>query len=231
MPSAGAGGWTTATRSSPTGGAVLLLLGCLGFMCFWLWQAGMPAWITVVFLFLAFILFLGITRIISEGGLPYLVTPMVASDVVIGGIGTRALGLTGIAALSLTYMWASDIITFVMVSCSNGLKIIEEHVKKGRRLIFPSMVVALVVSMGGSAWVMLSIAYEHGGLNTSHYFLEQTQYPWQDALVRVRSSVGAQVGSTGATWPSAAASWAGSCCCASSSSGGPCTLSASRSAW
>ena len=171
-------------------GAVLLLLGCLGFMCFWLWQAGMPAWITVVFLFLAFVLFLGITRIISEGGLPYLVTPMVASDVVIGGIGTRALGLTGIAALSLTYMWASDIITFVMVSCSNGLKIIEEHVKKGRRLIFPSMVVALVVSMGGSAWVMLSIAYEHGGLNTSHYFLEQTQYPWQDALARVRSSVG-----------------------------------------
>ena len=171
-------------------GAVLLLIGCLGFICFWLWQAGMPAWITVVFLFLAFILFLGITRIISEGGLPYLVAPMVASDVVIGGIGTRALGLTGIAALSLTYMWASDIITFVMVSCSNGLKIIEEHVKKGRRLIFPSMVVALVVSMGGSAWVMLSIAYEHGGLNTSHYFLGQTQYPWEDALLRVRSSVG-----------------------------------------
>ena len=171
-------------------GSVLLLLGCLGFMCFWLWQAGMPAWITAVFLFLAFVLFLGITRIISEGGLPYLVTPMVASDVVIGGIGTRALGLTGIAALSLTYMWASDIITFVMVSCANGLKIIEEHVKRGRRLIFPSMVVALVVTMGSSAWMMLSIAYEHGGLNTSHYFLEQTQYPWQDALARVRSSVG-----------------------------------------
>ena len=172
--------------------AVLLLLGCVSFMGFWLWQAGLPAWITVIFLFLAFILFLGITRIISEGGLPYLLAPMVASDVVVGGIGTRALEATGIATLSLTYMWASDIITFVMVSCANGLKVVEEHVKRGRRFIFPSLVVALIVTMCSSAWVLLTIAYEHGGHNTSHYFAGQSQYPFEDALVRLRTTVGPQ---------------------------------------
>ena len=66
---------------------------------------------------------MGITRIIAEGGLPYLFAPIIASDVIVGSFGTRALGPTGILALSFTYVWASDIIIFVMTSCANGLKL------------------------------------------------------------------------------------------------------------
>ena len=171
-------------------GAVIVLAGSLMYIGLWMWLCGLPAWIVPAYLFLAFLLFLGITRIISEGGVPYLFAPMIASDVIVGGFGTRALGPTGIMALSFTYMWASDIINFVMVSCANGLKVVEDTVGRGRRLLFWSMVVALIVSFGSSVWVLLEVAYEHGGLNTSHYFASQSYQHFDDALVRMQTSVG-----------------------------------------
>ncbi len=172
--------------------AVAVLAGSLIFMSVWMWLTGLPAWIVPPFLFLAFLLFLGITRIIAEGGVPYLFAPMIASDFIVGGFGTRALGATGIVALAFTYMWASDIINFVMVSCANGLKVVEESVTRNRRLIFGSMVVALIVSFGSSVWVLLEVAYKHGGLNTSHYFAGQSYQHFDDALVRIQASVGPQ---------------------------------------
>ena len=172
--------------------AVFVLGACLIYMSIWMWLTGLPAWIVPAFLFLAFLLFLGITRIIAEGGVPYLFAPMIASDFIVGGFGTRALGATGIVALAFTYMWASDIINFVMVSCANGLKVVEETVARNRRLIFGSMVVALIVSFGSSVWVLLEVAYKHGGLNTSHYFAGQSYQHFDDALVRIQTSVGPQ---------------------------------------
>jgi hypothetical protein len=173
-------------------GAVIVLAACVIFMGLWMWLTGLPAWIVPPFLFLAFLLFLGITRIIAEGGVPYLFAPMIASDFIVGGFGTRALGATGIIALAFTYMWASDIINFVMVSCANGLKVVEESVQRNRRMIFGSMVVALIVSFGSSVWVLLEVAYKHGGLNTSHYFADQSYQHFDDALVRIQTSVGPQ---------------------------------------
>jgi hypothetical protein len=170
--------------------AVIILTVSLTYMGIWLWLCGLPAWIVPIYLGLAFLLFLGITRIIAEGGVPYLFAPMIASDFIVGGFGTRALGPTGILALSFTYMWASDIINFVMVSCANGLKVAEESVVRGRRLLFWSMVVALVVSFGSSVWVLLEVAYKHGGLNTSHYFADQSYQHFDDAAMRMQTSVG-----------------------------------------
>ena len=170
--------------------AVFTLLGCFTFMGLWLWQSGLPAWITPCFLFFAFVLFVGITRIIAEGGFPSLFAPIIASDVMVGSFGTRALGSSGIIALAFTYVWASDIIIFVMTSCANGLKVIEETVKKNRRLIFWSMLVAIVVTFCSSIWMMLDLAYVHGGLNTSHFFWGQSQWPFDNAATRIASPQG-----------------------------------------
>ena len=58
---------------------------------------------------------------------------------------------------------------------------IEETVRRRRRLLFWSMIIALIVAFGSSAYIKLDVAYEHGGLNTSHTFKEQGFYPWEDA--------------------------------------------------
>ena len=52
-------------------------------------------------------------------------------------------------------------------------------------MIFWSMVIAIAVTLCSAAGVTLDIAYEYGGLNTSHYFRGQTLYPWEDAAARL----------------------------------------------
>ena len=171
--------------------AVLVLAGSLLFMGVWIWQSGLPAWIVPFYLFLAFILFIGLTRIVSEGGLVYIFAPMTASDFVVAGFGTRALGPSGIVALAFTFIWASDILTFVMASCANGLKLAEETIRQNRRLIFWGMIVAILVAIASSAWAMLAIAYKYGGINTDRWFFGVgSRYPFENAAFRMQVSEG-----------------------------------------
>ena len=171
--------------------AFFLLLGSLAFMGVWLWKSGLPAWITPIYLILAFLLFIGITRVVAEGGLAFIFAPMIASDFVAAGFGTRALGPTGTVALAFTYIWASDILTFVMASCANGLKLVEETISKGRRLVFWAILVAIVATLGASIWAIIDLAYRYGGINTDQFFFGgAARYPFDNAAARIAVPTG-----------------------------------------
>ena len=171
--------------------AVWMLIGSLVFLGVWLWQSGLPGWITPIYLFLAFALFIGITRTVAEGGVAFIFAPMVASDFVAAGFGTRALGPSGIVSFAFTYVWASDILTFVMASCANGLKIAEETIKKGRRLIFWAMLIAIVVTLLSSIWAILELAYQYGGINCGRFFFTHANhYPFDNAVARMQTPEG-----------------------------------------
>ena len=165
--------------------AVLLLLGSLLFVGIWLWQSGLPAWITPIYIFFAFVLFIGITRVVAEGGLAFIFAPMIASDFVTAGFGTRALGASGIMAFAFTYIWASDILVFVMASSANALKLATETIKKGMRLIFWAMLVAIVVALCSSVWAVIELAYRYGGANADVFFLGSARLPFQIAAARL----------------------------------------------
>ncbi len=170
--------------------AVLLLLGSLTFVGVWLWQSGLPGWITPIYIFFVFILFIGITRIVAEGGLAFIFPPMIASDFITAGFGTRALGSSGIVAFAFTYVWASDILTFVMASSSNALKLATETIKRGMRLVFWAMLVAIVVALLCSVWTILELAYQYGGINADQFFFRSSGYPFQIAAARLASIEG-----------------------------------------
>ena len=168
--------------------ALLMLAGSLAFMGVWLWQSGLPAWVTPIYLFFAFVLFIGITRVVAEGGLAFIFAPMIASDFVAAGLGTRTIGASGVTALAFTYVWASDILTFVMASCANGLKLAEETIKKGRRLIFWAMLLAIFVALGSSIWAILDLGYRYGGINTDPFFFgSAARYPFDNAAARLQA--------------------------------------------
>ena len=168
--------------------ALLVLAGSLAFMGVWLWQSGLPAWVTPIYLFFAFVLFIGITRVVAEGGLAFIFAPMIASDFVAAGLGTRTIGASGVTALAFTYIWASDILTFVMASCANGLKLAEETIKKGRRLVFWAMLLAIFVALGSSIWAILDLGYRYGGINTDPFFFgSAARYPFDNAAARLQA--------------------------------------------
>ena len=153
-------------------GVVCGLIGGILVMAWWLWTMGTPLLIALAFVIVALLIFLGITRIVAEAGLAVLRAPMTAPDLVILGLGTDLVGRTGIWNLSLAYMWAADIRVFVMATCANSLKLIEEMEPDLRRLVFWAIILALFIGTLGSFWMIFHMAYQHGGVNLNSWFFK-----------------------------------------------------------
>jgi len=138
-------------------------------MTVWLTMSGIPLIVVPMFLFGAILLFVGLTRVVSESGMAEAVASTISSSFVVSGIGTAPLGPGGLTAMSLTYVWAADLRTFVMASSANSLKIIEGESGR-KRPLFWAMMLAIVITMVSSTWVLLKLAYTYGGLNCNDWF-------------------------------------------------------------
>ncbi len=145
-----------------------VLIGLI-LMAFWIRLSGLPLLSTLIFLGAAFILLLGLTRIVAKTGMPYVVPPMIAAVFLISGFGSKIIGAAGLAALSMTYIWSADFSMFFMPSAAHGLKLAskENGVKRG---ILWAMLLAIVISIVVSIWFNLGLAYKYGGLNLSDHF-------------------------------------------------------------
>ena len=151
--------------------AVFGLLVGLIFLSLWLWKSGLPLWVIPIFLLAVFIIFTALTRTVTEGGLAAIRTPITPSDFVISGIGTTALGPSGLVSLAFTWIWGANIRIFFMATFANALKLVEELGTK-RKALVGALTLAVLVTMVGSIWTLMFIAYRNGGVNLhSFYFL------------------------------------------------------------
>ncbi len=159
--------------------AVFSTLGGSLFMLLVLHAGGLPLWAGATLLCIAFILFIGITRIVVEGGMASCRAPLIAPNFVVSGMGTSAVGASGMTTMAYTYSWAADVRTFVMASVAHTLKLVHESGLGGnRRLVFWSLAAAVVVTMVSSCWMMLTLAYKFGGINlNAGYFQLITMTP------------------------------------------------------
>ena len=149
--------------------AVFIWLGGVAVMTLWLWQAGLPLWAAFLTLLMALLIFVGLTRVVVEGGVAAAVGPMISSSVLVSAVGSTVIGPAGLVGMTYTYVWAADIRTFVMASCAHGLKLGEEL---GQRLrpLFWCMLLAVFISLLGSVAMILHLAYEYGGINLNGWF-------------------------------------------------------------
>ncbi len=149
-------------------------------MWVWLWLVGLNPLIVPLYIFLAYILFLGLTRVVSEGGLPAIVASMIAPTIVISTLGAKALGATGLMALALMYVWSADIRIFPMAECAQGLKLVEECPRRRRKGVFWAIVLALAISLVVSVALSLYLAYTHGGITLNEwFFVSGAQVPYR----------------------------------------------------
>lgn len=153
---------------------VLLLLSLM-LMIGWLVGVGLNWWVAILFLVIFFLMMLGITRIVVEGGLAVSRIPIIPSDVVVGVIGSGNLGAANLGVLGLTFPWAGEMRTSVMAALAHGLKLAEIHVKKQRRRLILAVILAIGLSIGGAAFTMLFLGYSYGAINLSaHWFFGST---------------------------------------------------------
>ena len=126
-------------------------------MSIWLWIMGTKLWVALLFVGLAVLIFVGITRVVAEAGLAAVRAPMIAPDLVMQGLGSQLVGASGVFNLSLAYIWCGDIRIFVMAVLANGLKLIEEMDRKSRRYVFWGVVLALLIGAVGSCWMVFPL--------------------------------------------------------------------------
>jgi len=150
-------------------GAVLTWLTGVVVMAIWLTVAGMPAWAAVLALLMAILIFVGLTRVVVESGLATAVGPMISPSVMVSAVGSTSLGPAGMVGMAFMYVWAADIRTFIMASCAHGLRL-ADHLGANRRPLFWIILLALILSVVGSVWAVLTLCYEYGGINLSSWF-------------------------------------------------------------
>jgi hypothetical protein len=130
----------------------------------WLMLAGQNLITAMVFMLSAMVIFVGLSRIISQTGLAYGRATVAAPIFTVNTLGTATVGPAGLASLGLNFAWSADIRTFVMASVATGLKIAQET-RLNPRALFWAIMAAIVVTLAGSTWAVVKLAYIYGGIN------------------------------------------------------------------
>jgi len=141
-------------------GTILGFLLCL----VWLHLGGMNLLTGFVFLVSALVIFVGLARIVSQTGLAYGRATVCAPVFTVNTLGTGLVGPAGLTGLGLNFAWSADVRTFVMASAATGLKLAEVTRLEYRRL-FWAVILAILVTLVGSAWAIIKLAYAYGGIN------------------------------------------------------------------
>jgi len=170
--------------------AVFGLIAGLLLVSFWLSAIGLPFPAALLFVFGAMVLFMGLTRVVAEGGIPAMRPPIMTSSFVISTLGSSVLGASGLVALGFSYGWHSEIRSFVMSSVANGLKM-SEIITGSKRRLFWAIVIAVLVSLAGSSYVTIALAYKHGGINLNPLFFywQATQFAPRDMAPRIAAEL------------------------------------------
>jgi cell division protein FtsX len=160
--------------------AVFGFLGSLVFVAGWLWASGVPMIVLPLFLVTCLIFYIMVTRVVAAAGVATARSPMVAAFFVISGVGSSIIGAKGLVALALTYVWQSEMRLFPMIACANGLKL-AETVKGPKGRLFWGLVIALLCSLVGATFIILTVCYENGGINMHSFFMRhQAQRTFAD---------------------------------------------------
>jgi hypothetical protein len=150
--------------------AALLTLGIGGVtMLWWLTRSGLPIAAAGLLLLLAFVFYVGITRVVADFGFAAATSPKQAPNILISWLGSRTLGPAGVVGAGLTFVWCSDNRNFVMCSVANSLKaadVVEDH--RGR-LVW-AYAIAIVVAGVSSVWLTTARAYGEGGVTMNNWY-------------------------------------------------------------
>lgn len=166
------------------------LIICLLFIYFWLLYSGISPFPTILFIFFAFLIYIGITRAICEGGLSATRAPVIAPVIVNSFLGSKNLGPSSLSGLGLTFVYSSDVRTFVMASTANGLKIAEE-LKGRKRIILWAIIISIIITLLSSIWITILLCYKYGGINANQwFFINGPQYPLKYIADKIKNPKG-----------------------------------------
>ena len=155
---------------SPRTAFVGLIVGSSG-MVGWLSLTGLSLPWAVLLVAGAFVVFIGLSRIIAETGLPGCQTPMVPQAFLVRGLGSDVLGLRNMTALGLSTVWIGETATNMMNAMTHTLKLTTTPKRAYARVSWV-LFLAILAGLAGSIWMTLHLAYRYGGINLHRWYFE-----------------------------------------------------------
>ena len=178
--------WRQALRREPGDGrealspavAFLGLAAGSAFLLFWLTRTGLSFYVAFLLLFGALGVFIALSRIVCEAGIPGCQTPMVPQAFITRGFGPEVLGLKNMTGLGFSTVWIGETAANMMNAVVHSLKLTSTETQVDRRLKW-AILLAIVVGLAGSIWFTMRLAYTYGGINlNSWYFVGLPQWPF-----------------------------------------------------
>ncbi|MGD9497705.1 MAG: DUF6785 family protein [Armatimonadota bacterium] len=148
------------------------------FMLAWANYAGMPILVAALALVVAFGYLIAMTRLVSEGGMPWMDEPWWrAHDVVRGLFPYRSLTPANWSSVAMMTAFTYDMRVSPMPRIMQSLKLSEETAT-GNRAITWSLVIAILIAIPVSFWSLLDAGYTHGGVAINAYrFITLSRQP------------------------------------------------------
>jgi len=143
--------------------ALVLLVVTLIVMLVWLRAAGLGVAHGALFLAVAMAIFYGLTRLVAQCGVSVAITPMIAPGVVTSAVGGANITARGLGAITMSWVWCSDIRTTVMSSAAHGMYLAR---RKARGLLW-TMMLAVALTAVTSTLYTIYLGYHSGALNLS----------------------------------------------------------------
>lgn len=157
----------------------------------WLYKSGMQdIRVLVLFLFGIFVLFLGLTRIVIEGGLVFLRAPIISQVFTVYAVGSTSIAGPSMTALAFSYAWSGDLKSIFMAAVANTSKL-REAISGNRKQIPLAIAIAVVVGFAVSIPYTLYIAYGHGAFNFGRYiFRAGAMMPFDTMVGKMKNPFG-----------------------------------------
>ncbi len=141
----------------------------LGFMVAWLTLTGLSFYVAVLVVLGAIIVFVGLSRIVCESGVPGAQMPMAPQAFITRGFGPETLGLGNMTGLGYSTVWLGETAANMMNAIMHSLKLTSTD-KRPAGYLPLAIFLAIAVGLAGSIWVTMQMAYTYGGINLHGWY-------------------------------------------------------------
>jgi hypothetical protein len=147
-----------------------LIFGLI-FMVAWLSLTGLSFYVAVLVVLGAIIVFVGLSRIVCEAGIPGAQMPMAPQAFITRGFGPETLGLGNMTGLGYSTVWLGETAANMMNAIMHSLKLTSTETRSSSRLSL-AIFLAIAVGLAGSIWITMQMAYTYGGINLNGWYYD-----------------------------------------------------------
>ncbi len=164
-----------------------IVLGVV-YILFWLTRIGIHPGVALLLLFAVVTLYLGLTRIVIEGGLVFVRGPLVPQAYPMHLIGPADLTGSTMTGLGLSYGWACDPIATFMPFGANAARVHSER-RFPQGVYLTAVGLALGISLIVSFYFSLKLAYASGAYNFGEWvFRRGGQVPYDTVVAKIKAA-------------------------------------------